>query len=232
MTSEIFGTHFDPHTSVHEFAAGDYSGNCVVQHQVDAALQHIQIPLPVAYGQAWLFADLDRDGNVELILQRGDSGMGGGFQIVADLPAPSGSGGATAAGDFDADGDGLGEFVMNFYPNCRVIGWDPTLGEFAAVWSWQPPTTGTLALRIQPRPSGGVTIGFELPNPATGTCTSIFDSSGRLVRSIASGAQAAGEHSLIWDGRDATSGHANSGCFFVRLAAGLYKGSRRVLIVR
>ncbi len=450
MTSEVFGTHFDPVVSRHQFAVGDYSGNRVVLHEVDAALQHTEAPLPVTYGQAWLLTDLDGDGHAELVLQRGDSGMGGngyldilsapnwtlrahivlagmkvyfypvainvdadddlelyltpsslggtgrimlvdhdpasgGFLLVADLPAPSGSGGASAAGDFDADGrvefitghsggyqlyecsdgqlfnrgpvgqpypgswacagrplpggplmpllghssfangyryqllratgdntfevarvfqeitgyagvhpshaldadrDGLDELVMNFYPYARVMGWDTGLGDFATVWSWHQPTTGTLlawsdadcdqdgtrewvstnhlnvlqafedqdvqaiaespnandapaaraaielALRVHPLAGGGVTIGYELPGPVACSRAYVFDSGGRLVRRLEAGAQTAGEHRMIWDGRDARGARAGGGLFFLQVAAGPCRGSGRALVAR
>jgi len=305
VTSEVFCAGPDDSPTLSYFYTGNYPGNTVTQHVVDTNLQHSESPLPISYGQSWLAVDLDRDGNPELILQRGDGTNGfldivsaptwtlrahivlagmnvyfypvaidvdadpylelyltpsslggtaramlvdydpgtGGFAISSNLSAPSGTGGATAAGDFDGDGrvefitgssggynlfecvagalvnrgavgqnypgiwatalrplpggqlhallghssfnngyryqllrpngdntfevvqvfqevtgyagihpsygldadaDGLDEFVMNLYPMARIYAWDPGLGSFQNIWSWNQTQTGTL----------------------------------------------------------------------------------------
>jgi hypothetical protein len=44
----------------------------------------------------------------------------------------------------DADHDGMDEFVMNLYPMARTYEWDPGLGSFQNIWSWDQTQIGTL----------------------------------------------------------------------------------------
>ena len=308
MSSNVFDAWFDHDADVTNVHVGNYPAGCVTMHTIAPDLTAIVTNLPIAYGMAWVTVDLDQDGQVELILQRGDTGMGGNgyldihsapdwqqrahfvlagmkvycyptavnvdadphlelfltpsslggsaramlidydavsgeFVLTDDLVASYSTGGATAACDFDADGevelicghssgydlyeytasglqfvgplpgalagswaiavqpfadgrphlllghssfsngyryellratgdnvfqsvhlfqeitgwagahpsaaldadlDGLDEIVMNFYPYCRVIGWDEHLQSFTEDWAWdQPGETGT-----------------------------------------------------------------------------------------
>ncbi|MBI3872303.1 MAG: hypothetical protein HY304_04400 [candidate division Zixibacteria bacterium] len=44
-------------------------------------------PLPITYGVPWVAADLDLDGNIELVVQRGDVGFGGnGYLDILSAP--------------------------------------------------------------------------------------------------------------------------------------------------
>jgi len=46
----------------------------------------------------------------------------------------------------------------------------------------------------------------------------VFDASGRKVRSLVSGQQSAGEHSVRWNGLDHEGRRVANGVYFVRLA--------------
>jgi hypothetical protein len=59
-------------------------------------------------------------------------------------------------------------------------------------------------------------VAFALEQEAT-VKLSIYDSSGRLVKVLAAGLMGAGEHSLEWDGRDASGRSSASGTYFARL---------------
>jgi hypothetical protein len=84
---DVFATRTDPMFSWTQFFFGDYSNGCVTMHTVDIGLARWETRLPLAYGVPWLCADLDRDGNDELVLQRGDSGMGGnGYLDIHSMP--------------------------------------------------------------------------------------------------------------------------------------------------
>jgi hypothetical protein len=60
----------------------------------------------------------------------------------------------------------------------------------------------------------------------------VFDVSGRLVRALVEGALPAGEHSAIWDGRDADGGDAASGVYFIQMRAGNFAAVHKAVLVR
>jgi hypothetical protein len=71
-----------------------------------------------------------------------------------------------------------------------------------------------------PNPAaGGTTLRFALPVPATASL-GIYDAAGRLVRTLAGGAQAAGEHAVTWNLQDAGGRNVGAGLYFARLEAG------------
>ena len=56
--------------------AGDYPFDRIMQYEIDFALSLVSTPLPLEYGVTWITRDLDLDGNVELVVQRGDGTNG------------------------------------------------------------------------------------------------------------------------------------------------------------
>ncbi|MEX1139357.1 MAG: right-handed parallel beta-helix repeat-containing protein [Bacteroidota bacterium] len=79
------------------------------------------------------------------------------------------------------------------------------------------------------------TIRFQLPMPSSVTIA-VYDMLGREVRSLVSGQQDAGYHSVLWDGRTNAGQQAASGVYFYRIHA-LGSGSefttvKRMLLVR
>jgi hypothetical protein len=60
----------------------------------------------------------------------------------------------------------------------------------------------------------------------------IHDVQGRLVRLLAAGEQAAGEHSMRWDGRGLGGEVAPSGVYFCRLTAGDLSDTRAMILAR
>ncbi len=83
------------------------------------------------------------------------------------------------------------------------------------------------------------------PNPFNGTTTiefslavsgrvtiKIFDVSGRLVKTLLDGSRNAGDHTLIWRGRDDKDNHTSSGVYFVRIKAGRYTRTRKIIYLR
>src|SRR6185436_1749108 len=94
------------------------------------------------------------------------------------------------------------------------------------------PTIGSGAVRAAGA-DGAVAVDFlasPTPNPFRGRATvrfglaregdvqlELFDVTGRSVRTLAAGKQAAGEHTLTWDGRDRQGHEVQAGVYFVRL---------------
>jgi endonuclease I len=115
--------------------------------------------------------------------------------------------------------------------------------EFAtAIWDSTSVTTAVgghdllTSLRLRPAaPNPFVTstsFAYELARSGPVTL-GVFDVTGRRVRALASGAtQAAGTHSLAWDGRDDAGAPVAAGLYFVRLEAGAERASRRVVYTR
>jgi len=85
---------------------------------------------------------------------------------------------------------------------------------------------------IRPNPfRSSTTIHLELPGAWTGS-VSIHDLAGRRVCTLAHGALAAGEHHLVWNGRDDEGRLVEAGAFWVRTAEeGTGVIGKRLLIV-
>jgi hypothetical protein len=75
-------------------------------------------------------------------------------------------------------------------------------------------------------------LAYDLPHQAR-VSLRIYDVTGRLVRSLVSGAvQEAGHHSVEWDGCDDSGAAAPAGMYFVGLGAGRQSPVRRLVRVR
>jgi hypothetical protein len=69
-----------------------------------------------------------------------------------------------------------------------------------------------------PNPFIGQTmIKFSVPRKMN-VKLSVYDVSGRLVKTIAEGDMDPGEHSLAWDGRDASARSVSPGIYFLRMS--------------
>ena len=75
------------------------------------------------------------------------------------------------------------------------------------------------------------TLRFDLP--ARGAAElSIYDASGRLVRTLVHAALDAGPHSYVWDGRDAAGRVTASGVYLYRLTTADGQQARKMVLVR
>ncbi len=85
----------------------------------------------------------------------------------------------------------------------------------------------------RPNPFNPTTsISFVLPGPADASLV-IYNTAGRLVRSLVSGEQlTGGTHTYGWDGLDDAGLEAPSGVYFYRLDAGRLSDSKRMLLIR
>ena len=92
---------------------------------------------------------------------------------------------------------------------------------------------------VEPGPAGATRLSGPWPNPAAGASRlsfelprstsaelSIFDTSGRRVRVLASGRLAAGMHDVTWDGADDRGADLPAGLYFARLTG---NGTRRTV---
>jgi hypothetical protein len=84
----------------------------------------------------------------------------------------------------------------------------------------------------RPNPFGmGTSISYGLPI-AGETDLRVFDATGRQVKSLVVGPQAAGRYSVLWNGRDDFGRLAASGIYFVRMHADEFQAQRKVTLLR
>jgi hypothetical protein len=74
-------------------------------------------------------------------------------------------------------------------------------------------------------------IAFSLPERAV-VRLGVYDTQGRLVRTLASGPLPAGPHVVQWDGRDALGRTLGSGIYFYRLESGAAAQTRKLTLLR
>ncbi|MBZ0268366.1 T9SS type A sorting domain-containing protein, partial [bacterium] len=79
--------------------------------------------------------------------------------------------------------------------------------------------------------SGATSIGFDLPEPSF-VRLSIYDVSGRLVRTLANETLPAGRHVRRWLGDSRAENVAMPGVYFVRLEAGRHTAVRKIVQIR
>jgi hypothetical protein len=75
---------------------------------------------------------------------------------------------------------------------------------------------------------GATTFAFELPNPER-VAVAIFAVDGRRVRKLLDEDRGVGRHVVLWDGRDDAERTVAPGVYLVRLAAGTFVASRRLV---
>ncbi|MBD3161977.1 MAG: T9SS type A sorting domain-containing protein [Candidatus Eisenbacteria bacterium] len=120
---------------------------------------------------------------------------------------------------------------MGTYGGPIACGWleDATAIEDAERgWPW-------CGIRVETRPNplrSGTTLQLELPEPAVITAR-VYDSTGRLVRTIASERRlGTGAHRLSWEAMDDHGRAVAAGVYFIRCAAGGGAVVRRVSVIR
>ncbi len=84
----------------------------------------------------------------------------------------------------------------------------------------------------RPNPFNPTTsIRFEL-RTSESVSLRVYDVQGRLVRTLLDEARSAGSYTVVWDGRDNSGRSVGSGPYFVRMHAGTYKSTTKVLMLR
>jgi subtilisin family serine protease len=117
-------------------------------------------------------------------------------------------------------------------------GWyvdDLVVDGFNILLSGAPEAPGPLALRLQaadPNPFNAETrVRYQLAASAD-VLLQIFDPTGRLVRTLLSGRQGAGQYEIRWDGRDAGARPVPAGLYLTRVQAGPVSETAKVILTR
>ncbi len=91
---------------------------------------------------------------------------------------------------------------------------------------------GTGLKSIHPNPfNPQTTVAFSLASAGL-VRIAIYDVRGTLVRRLADEAMPAGEHSVVWNGVDDRGRPASSGIYFVRMIAGSYTETRKIVMLK
>jgi len=86
--------------------------------------------------------------------------------------------------------------------------------------------------KVLPNPSGGRTsIRYGLPRPVT-VKLSVYSVAGALVRTVAAGDQNPGWYATAWDGNDLRGRKVGTGVYLVRLEAGSFTSTRKLVVQR
>jgi subtilase family protein/flagellar hook capping protein FlgD len=87
--------------------------------------------------------------------------------------------------------------------------------------------------RGAPNPArGGATrIAFALPKSSP-VDLAVYGVRGERVRTLVSGVQPAGYHTVRWDGRDDAGRAVGSGVFFYQMVAGSFRGAQKLVVLR
>jgi hypothetical protein len=115
--------------------------------------------------------------------------------------------------------------------------WGAGLGSPAVAAPLDPssPTRGALPVAFRLNPSApnpfvsSTTIAFDLPIDSP-VDLRIYDITGRLVRTLESGAQPAGRHRADWSGLDDAGRRVSSGVYFVRMQAGSFRSTHKIVL--
>jgi hypothetical protein len=75
-------------------------------------------------------------------------------------------------------------------------------------------------------------ISFVLDHDVTDVHLAVYDSRGRLVRSLIDGELSSGAHSVMWDGIDQQDDIVPSGIYFYRLETASERHTRKMLLVK
>ncbi len=85
--------------------------------------------------------------------------------------------------------------------------------------------------RVAPNPMRSrtvITYGLEDPGSVQAT---VYDATGRRIRTLVDGFESAGEHVITWDGRTERGGRAVAGLYFIELATAHGRDIRKVVLV-
>jgi hypothetical protein len=74
-------------------------------------------------------------------------------------------------------------------------------------------------------------ISFRLPD-ASDVSLDVFNITGQVVTTLVDGNLEAGEHTVVWDGRDAAGSLTASGVYFYRVQAGEYSDVRKMVLLK
>ncbi|NLO11775.1 MAG: T9SS type A sorting domain-containing protein, partial [Candidatus Cloacimonetes bacterium] len=96
-----------------------------------------------------------------------------------------------------------------------------------------PPATGFYLNQNHPNPFNPHTnISFNIAVPSSAYLLEIYNIKGQKVKTLHKGPLSAGNHTIVWDGKDITGNEVASGMYFYRLSDGKNSQSRKMLLMK
>jgi hypothetical protein len=146
---------------------------------------------------------------------------GGAYALAGTIGQPEAgqlSGGSyVLSGGFWFGGGGVSGVEIG--PDGGVDGPDPTL---PLVFQLLPTSPNPVREEM--------TLAFDLPE-ASVVRVRLYDTSGRLVQTLADGPFPAGRHRAAWNRRDQAGERVPAGIYFLRFDAGAHDGHQKVVVV-
>jgi len=97
------------------------------------------------------------------------------------------------------------------------------------------PTIPTIGTRLQgnyPNPfNPETTIRFSVKE-ATPVTIEIYNTKGQLVKTLINEAKEAGNHSVVWNGKDNSGRSVSSGVYFYKMNAGKYSSTKKMIMMK
>ncbi len=75
-------------------------------------------------------------------------------------------------------------------------------------------------------------IRYDVPSSGGMVTITIYDVSGRVVRTIVKGQETPGQKKIAWDGRDDRGANVSSGVYFCRMTLGSFTQTRKMILTR
>jgi hypothetical protein len=95
----------------------------------------------------------------------------------------------------------------------------------------QPPSTTIESIYPNPFQSA-TTISYSVANGSQHVEMSVFDVSGREVKTLASGEKTPGYYEVIWNGKDNKGLRCSSGVYFIRMYSNEFNANARIVLLR
>ena len=126
-----------------------------------------------------------------------------------------------------------GGYMVWYDTYVQIYNWKGERVNAASLLVEQPtPKAETAITSVSPNPFNPNTrISFTLPESGN-IILSVYDVSGRKVRTLAAGPFPAGEHTVLWEGKNKEGGKVSSGIYFVRLATQSAVCTRKLVLLK
>jgi hypothetical protein len=98
----------------------------------------------------------------------------------------------------------------------------------------EEPLPASYALgHAHPNPFNPITtIQYDVPEPGGPVHIDIYDVTGGLVRALVNEPKPAGFHAVVWDATDSRGQRVGSGVYFVRMEAGAFSETRKLVVLK